>query len=810
MVQTLRYYGLQAWRSRPARWLRMPRRIPMYYAVTILASIFYHYAPSWTWFWVLSGLLIQIGLFRLFDFVKKHPFIGGACYVIAGMCTLGLAYFMMSAGYDGALLSPDDPTLRINFFVWFMTPQSVLATQYAGFTIALYLLFAFFIGSIVYYFTMVRYRVLMSFMTMLFPFAIYAKESETMPVPCIILLFAFYFGVMIYCRQAHAEDPDVTKPFSAARREGLVMPGKKSSFFGQRPEVLDGRFLKAGGIFLTGASIIVLLVPKPTVQADRQFLDTMLDLSALSDYLESAISGFAENTDGGNYTDLTFTRALYYVKADEPLNLRVLTQTDYSYSADAWAASSFDRQPAPDDYRYSDRAGFRSVAPDIDPSALVQLLHTAAEEHPDFAERWGLTPLVSETVESERYLRQMRAEASSYNMGVYPAPLDVLSVGLPYGGMYQSGTGVIFRYQQSRVLRENYALQYLSPTFADSAAAQAAMSPCSTATWSALLLDLQNTLDADDPLQETVQAAIDSCLSAAEYGAAVSSETPENIRALALELTADKQSDYDKAMAIRQYLKYGTFVYSLDFPITEQDNVETFLFQNRTGVCYQFASAMAELCRAAGLYTRFVEGYSMSQKYDRLTGDWDYIITTDHGHAWVDVFIAGYGWMSIDATAGSVQETRDANNVNVISTLQIAGFVMLIASLLALVLAVWLIPALREALFRRRFRRRRDAKAVQAAFARLRKQWEADPAETATVLCEKMGAYLQVDLSDLQQGFEETVYADRCSPETADRVYAAYCKAYDAFKPAKRRERKAEREAKRAARRRAAAAAKAV
>jgi hypothetical protein len=214
---------------------------------------------------------------------------------------------------------------------------------------------------------------------------------------------------------------------------------------------------------------------------------------------------------------------------------------------------------------------------------------------------------------------------------------------------------------------------------------------------------------------------------------------------------------------------------------------------------------MAELCRAAGLYTRFVEGYSMSQKYDRLTGSWDYIITTDHGHAWVDVFIAGYGWMSIDATAGSVQETRDANDVNVISTLQIAGFVMLIAALLALVLAVWLIPALREALFRRRFRRRRDAKAVQAAFARLRKQWDADPADTAAVLCEKMSEYLQVDLTELRQGFEETVYADRCSPETADRVYAAYCAAYDAYKPARRRERKAEREARRAERRKAIA-----
>ena len=48
------------------------------------------------------------------------------------------------------------------------------------------------------------------------------------------------------------------------------------------------------------------------------------------------------------------------------------------------------------------------------------------------------------------------------------------------------------------------------------------------------------------------------------------------------------------------------------------DNVRTFLFENKQGVCYQFASAMTELCRAAGLNVRYVEGYAMQQEDDRL------------------------------------------------------------------------------------------------------------------------------------------------------------------------------------------------
>ena len=183
------------------RWFLQPRRIPLYYAVIIMTAIFYHYsAPGLTWLWFLLSLAVQSALFRLFDFVKKRPVLGGAAYVAAGIVFSALALWLTQAGYDGAIFSPDGRENQIYFYVWFLTPQSVLTADYIGYTIALFLFFSFFIGSIAYYFSFVRYRVLMSFMVMMFPFAIYAKENETMPVPFIILLFAGYFALMIYCR----------------------------------------------------------------------------------------------------------------------------------------------------------------------------------------------------------------------------------------------------------------------------------------------------------------------------------------------------------------------------------------------------------------------------------------------------------------------------------------------------------------------------------------------------------------------------------------------------------------------------------
>ena len=205
---------------------------------------------------------------------------------------------------------------------------------------------------------------------------------------------------------------------------------------------------------------------------------------------------------------------------------------------------------------------------------------------------------------------------------------------------------------------------------------------------------------------------------------------------------------------------------------------------------------MTELCRAAGLYARYVEGYSMSTEYSRATGDWDYLVSTDDAHAFCDVYIAGSGWVEFDATASGSDTVRAANPGNVVSTLQYSGFILLGIAVVLVFTFVWLIPALREQAFRRRFRKNRDPKVIAAAYARLRKQWQADPAETASALCGRMSSFLQTDLTELTQIFEETVYAERCSTETADRFYRAYCAAYDAFRPAQRRARREARAAR--------------
>ncbi|MDR1913182.1 MAG: transglutaminase domain-containing protein, partial [Clostridiales bacterium] len=86
---------------------------------------------------------------------------------------------------------------------------------------------------------------------------------------------------------------------------------------------------------------------------------------------------------------------------------------------------------------------------------------------------------------------------------------------------------------------------------------------------------------------------------------------PQRVKDLALEITADYGNDYDRAQSIKDYLI--EIPYTLTPGAVEDgfDFVDYFLFENRQGYCTYYASAMAILCRAIGLPTRYLEGYIM-------------------------------------------------------------------------------------------------------------------------------------------------------------------------------------------------------
>jgi transglutaminase-like putative cysteine protease len=135
-------------------------------------------------------------------------------------------------------------------------------------------------------------------------------------------------------------------------------------------------------------------------------------------------------------------------------------------------------------------------------------------------------------------------------------------------------------------------------------------------------------------------------------------DLPDRVRQLALDLTEDQPTAYDKALAIEAYLR--TYPYSLDIPLPpkEQDVIDYFLFDLKKGYCDYYATTMVVLARAAGLPARLVVGYS-SGLFDSRGNR--YIVTEADAHSWPEIFFPEFGWIEFEPTGGQPPIGRPAN-----------------------------------------------------------------------------------------------------------------------------------------------------
>lgn len=112
-------------------------------------------------------------------------------------------------------------------------------------------------------------------------------------------------------------------------------------------------------------------------------------------------------------------------------------------------------------------------------------------------------------------------------------------------------------------------------------------------------------------------------------------------------IAQEKKSHYHIAMAVADYVRHSA-AYSLKtgrMPAKEPDFVRWFLESANTGYCVHFASSAAVLLRAAGIPARYVSGYLVDAK----AGE-EVLVTDADAHAWVEFWLAGYGWMVLEAT----------------------------------------------------------------------------------------------------------------------------------------------------------------
>ncbi|MCH5351366.1 MAG: transglutaminase domain-containing protein [Clostridiales bacterium] len=84
-----------------------------------------------------------------------------------------------------------------------------------------------------------------------------------------------------------------------------------------------------------------------------------------------------------------------------------------------------------------------------------------------------------------------------------------------------------------------------------------------------------------------------------------------------------------------------------------EDRVIAFL-EVGEGVCRHYASLATLLYRMIGIPARYTIGYSVTS-----SGNGEQLVQSDTGHAWVEVFVDGIGWVHVEVTGGGAGGNAD-------------------------------------------------------------------------------------------------------------------------------------------------------
>ena len=122
---------------------------------------------------------------------------------------------------------------------------------------------------------------------------------------------------------------------------------------------------------------------------------------------------------------------------------------------------------------------------------------------------------------------------------------------------------------------------------------------------------------------------------------------PGRVFELTQEICRGTKSRLEQCRAITQYLRKYQYTTSVTRTAPEEDSVDHFLFESKTGYCTYFASAMAVMCRTQGIPARYVEGFACYQP-DLTKRELE--VKGVHAHAWCEVYFSGVGWVPFEAT----------------------------------------------------------------------------------------------------------------------------------------------------------------
>lgn len=602
------------------------------YLAAISLSLMYVISRSRIVVCTIVMTVLSIGVFMLFYVLRKHK-------GFAALAAMALGFVCMTLLYMGQYTRGGNSIMDYIF-----TASSFFDPFFAGVSIVV---FSVIVGFACCYFSVYSPRPCFLMLPSFIPLILSVRTAGGIPGGMLIFMltgFAASVAVM-----AHPEFP----------ADNIYIIDKRSV----RERIMA---VLAAGAVLAG---LLAVLPRSDKTPQGEYLDNVFSETGgyyaaserLTNFLMSSSVNTGANSPRGNL--------LFIAGADSPMTL-VRWAFDEYYGSGGWRTSrEFD----------TGYADWQTTAARRSSAELIYRLKNAAEA--------GMLEEYSELLKSVSYStnaidgRSVTGEMSPVSAQVGIAIRDgsqtsvIIHPNDTFGLRVAGYSGRSFRTMRDEIFTESnlqtnaaYTLDY----FFDLPNEEFIRAMEKT-DFGQLLAD---AAEENVITNSTANAFLDEMEFAKRYREVTYSKgMTENIEELAEDITAGLDSDYDKALAIERWFGESGFVYDMDFVPAVVD-AEYFIFDSKTGICSDFATAATLIARAAGLTARYTEGFNLSE--DVLEEDGLFYVTDAQAHAVASIYMDGFGWMMIDPTRYVPVISDDEGGVVLLPYIIAAGIVIVL------------------------------------------------------------------------------------------------------------------------------------
>ena len=620
--------------------------LPIIYCTVILRLIVSVFMINEAARYTIICFTAECLLFGLFEWLKGKKVLRGVIYLALFSLSVFICFRLLMQGYDRT---------NVNYTDWFYVDVNEVG-RVDEYFYGTMIFMTFFLTSIVYYFTIIRYRASGTMLALLFPLFIYAKRAQPIETFELTLLITVFLALMVHSRLVSTENKDRV--------------------------VINRQYAAALALFVAVVGAVTMFLPSTTAQSklesDKSYFD--LTLSRNSDYTDlndlsslrfgsndEGIELFRLGTSENGFVYYLRRQAFDFITDDErwtmsrdnsPYDLTQMINGQNELNSSVYVYKMM--KELADSGKYEEYGLHRGEYPDDIYTELESIDIRATD---DFAPTY-LTATMSLEAESLRdYTKIPHGEI--YASTLYDDPNNQPPVLNTNFSSYIEGSQYE-KFEESLDMEYDEFIEIL-----DTAAANGDIVP---------------------QVPENIKALHDIYTDLSDY------EVDERIVELAKSITADKKTEYEKAQAFVEYFEQNGFRYDKEY-VPSDESIAYFLFNSKRGSCTSYATSMTIMARLSGLPARYVEGFAAYER-DRDTNE--VIVRDSHAHAWVEVYISGMGWVTFDPTIADYQlaSSDDNSGFDFSIFFQYFGRIAIVLGVVFVIVFVILLDRIVELVFR--------------------------------------------------------------------------------------------------------------